>query len=87
MDEIEHNLEVEAEKGSQEDPIDQGIGVSLDEDEIDHEEFCSESDSEAEQKTTGKKPAEEEVDDDEWITSDNFDQKLQDGLGMGGLRL
>lgn len=96
MEKIEHEFELAAEE---QEPVDQCIGVSLDEDEAFH---SAREDDDFESEDDDFEPADPEsaftsnehdlaevieVDEDEWITSDNFDEKLKDGLGMGGLRL
>ncbi|VDN14362.1 unnamed protein product [Dibothriocephalus latus] len=38
-------------------------------------------------KTEGMHTSADKVEEDEWITADNFDEKLETGLGLGALRV
>ncbi|VUZ38879.1 unnamed protein product [Hymenolepis diminuta] len=65
------------------------VGIAIDEDDIlsidDEEESNKESTKDDNFKDSEED--ESEVEDNDWITADNFDEKLQTGLGFGGLRL
>uniref|UniRef100_A0A5K3FNJ4 NOB1_Zn_bind domain-containing protein n=1 Tax=Mesocestoides corti TaxID=53468 RepID=A0A5K3FNJ4_MESCO len=87
MNEIEQELE-----HVQEEPLGGQIGVSLDDGEFNANEFGFGCDSDADSSSDGgfaseKSEKSEEIDENEWITADNFDEKLQEGLGLGALRL
>ncbi|VDO06161.1 unnamed protein product [Rodentolepis nana] len=61
------------------------VGITIDEDDLlsDDEEANKSIDCNSD----GSAENESEVDDSDWITADNFDEKLLVGLGFGGLRL
>ncbi|KAL5103105.1 RNA-binding protein NOB1 [Taenia crassiceps] len=88
MNKLEHDLG----QISQDSISDADTGVVIDED--DHEDSDSAGDNSestccksAEGEASESAESEEAVSDSDWITSDNFTQKLQEGLGLGSLRL
>ncbi|VDK35321.1 unnamed protein product [Taenia asiatica] len=87
MHELEHDLG----KISQESGPNADIGVTIDEDDLEDSDSVGDSSEFSDYKSAeGEAPgvkSEEAVSDSEWITSDNFTQKLQEGLGLGSLRL
>ena len=88
MDELQHDLEQVVEEPN----LNADVGITIDENEIEDSDSdeCSSSSSigKAFEDAPSKRiDSEEDVDDNDWITPENFDQKLEEGLGIAGLRL
>ncbi|KAM7533640.1 hypothetical protein Aperf_G00000123620 [Anoplocephala perfoliata] len=84
-DEAMEELSNDLKKALQMQNTDADIGITVDEDEL------LDSDTETIKSVDNGKPEiddpDPEVEDSEWITADNFDQKVQEGLGLGGIRV
>lgn len=88
MNELQHDLgQIPQDPGTNAE-----IGVTMDKDDLEDSDSAGDSSESsdyesAEGEAPGSARSEEAVSDSDWITSDNFTQKLQEGLGLGSLRL
>lgn len=88
MNELQQDLE----QVSQESNVNADIGITIDEDEMDDSDFDDRSGSSSksgafEDISSEQLDPVDEIDDNDWITAENFEQKLNEGLGIADLRL